>query len=98
MLQGPHMPPTTTQVDRALDPEPLVRYAHATLPTIHGVFNVIVYRRGESAEEMLAITKGPFPATEPLFVRVHSECYTGEVLGSLKCDCADQLAQALDTI
>ena len=92
------MPPTRTQPDRQADPEPLLRYAHATLPTLHGTFNVIVYRRGDAAEEMLAITKGQFPTTEPLFVRVHSECFTGEVLGSLKCDCADQLVQAFDTI
>jgi 3,4-dihydroxy 2-butanone 4-phosphate synthase/GTP cyclohydrolase II len=94
------MPTTRTRADRIDEPaperEPLVRYAKATLPTRHGTFDVAVYRHG--AQEALAITKGSLPTAEPVFVRVHSECFTGEVLGSLKCDCADQLAQALDTI
>jgi GTP cyclohydrolase II len=95
------MPPTRTQLERAPRAEPLSRYAQATLPTRHGTFEVIVFRRGAGGEEMLAIAQGLEAGAgdgEPLFVRVHSECYTGEVLGSLKCDCADQLAQALDTI
>ena len=96
------MPPTTSQLHRgaqpARPPATLQRYAQAVLPTIHGTFDVIVYRRVPGGEEMLAISKGSFPTIEPLFVRVHSECFTGEALGSLKCDCADQLAQALDMI
>ena len=94
------MPPTTTQLHRGDRPArpaaTLQRYAQAVLPTAYGTFDVTVYRRDD--EEMLAITKGSFPTIEPLFVRVHSECFTGEVLGSLKCDCADQLSQALETI
>src|SRR5258708_34383605 len=66
------------------------------MPTLHGTIDVIVYRGNET--EMFASTKGELVTGEPLFVRVHSECFTGEVLGSLKCDCADQLAQALDPI
>jgi GTP cyclohydrolase II len=78
-----------------------LRHAQATLPTRPGAFEVIVFRRGAAGAEMLAIATGDL-ATEddvaPPFVRVHSECFTGEVLGSLKCDCADQLAQALEII
>lgn len=96
------MSPPTAQPQRLPEPEaaptaaPLVRYARAALPTAHGTFDVTVYRRG--AEEMLAVTAGAFPTDESVFVRVHSECFTGEVLGSLTCDCADQLADALATI
>ncbi len=71
-------------------------YAEAELPTAHGSFRVRVYRDG--AEEILAITLGEFAGDEPVFARVHSECFTGEVLGSLKCDCRDQLESALAEI
>jgi GTP cyclohydrolase II len=77
----------------------LARYAEAPLPTAHGTFTAIVYRHGSAtAEEAIALTMGPFPSAAPVFVRVHSECLTGEVFGSLKCDCADQLDQALAEI
>jgi 3,4-dihydroxy 2-butanone 4-phosphate synthase / GTP cyclohydrolase II len=77
---------------------PLIRYAQAAIPTTHGVFDLIVYREGDDGPEHLAIALGAFPTDEPVFVRVHSECLTGEILGSLKCDCGDQLEQALATI
>ena len=77
---------------------PLGRYARASLPTRSGTFDVTVYRRAGDSTEALAISKGELATDEPVFVRVHSECFTGEVLGSLKCDCADQLAQALETL
>jgi GTP cyclohydrolase II len=97
------MPPTRTPdrlVDRAPRLDPLIRLAPATLPSRHGSFDVTVFRRGTSGEEILAISKGDLGRGDdaPLFVRVHSECFTGEVLGSLKCDCADQLEQALAAI
>jgi len=77
---------------------PLIRYAEAALPTIHGAFTAIVYRHGAPEQEVMAITAGPFPTDKPVFVRIHSECLTGEVFGSLKCDCADQLEQALQNM
>lgn len=70
------------------------KYATSQLPTIHGPFEVTVYRFGED-EEALAIALGSFTPDEPIFARVHSECLTGEVLGSLKCDCREQLELAL---
>jgi GTP cyclohydrolase II len=76
----------------------VVRYAESDLPTAHGMFRVVVYRFGPDDEEALAISMGRFPAAGPVFARVHSECFTGEVLGSLKCDCRDQLELALDEI
>jgi 3,4-dihydroxy 2-butanone 4-phosphate synthase/GTP cyclohydrolase II len=76
----------------------LIRYAEAPLPTAHGTFTAIVYRYGSPEAEAIALTMGPFPTDEPLFVRVHSECLTGEAFGSLKCDCRDQLQEALAVI
>jgi 3,4-dihydroxy 2-butanone 4-phosphate synthase/GTP cyclohydrolase II len=76
-------------------PTTVLRYAEASLPTVHGTFQVRVYRHGPDQEEALAIYCGTFPPAEPVFARVHSECLTGEVIGSLKCDCRDQLEQAL---
>jgi len=66
----------------------------ATLPTVHGTFKIQAFKEGE--QEHLAIFTDPLP--EIPLVRVHSECLTGDTLGSLKCDCGDQLNSALDTI
>ncbi len=74
------------------------KYATSKLPTIHGEFEVVVYRHGSGDDESLAVTLGTFSADEPVFARVHSECLTGEVLGSLKCDCREQLELALTRI
>jgi 3,4-dihydroxy 2-butanone 4-phosphate synthase/GTP cyclohydrolase II len=76
----------------------LLRYAEAPLPTAYGTFTALVYRHGTPAVETLALTQGELTGDEPVFVRLHSECLTGEVFGSLKCDCGDQLEQALGHI
>ena len=68
------------------------------LPTEHGVFDVRLFRFDGDAAEHLAISCGALAGGEPLPVRLHSECLTSEVLGSLKCDCADQLSHALRMI
>ena len=72
---------------------PLQRYAECELPTNHGVFRLMVYRSEEGLEP-LAIVAGE-PAGDATLARVHSECWTGEALGSLRCDCRDQLDAAL---
>jgi GTP cyclohydrolase II len=69
-------------------------YAHTRLPTVNGTFDVRVFRDAAGAEH-LAISMGDLDAAESVLVRVHSECLTSEVLGSLKCDCAAQLDTAL---
>lgn len=74
------------------------KYAASKLPTIHGHFDVVVYRYGPDDEEALAVMRGSFAPGEPVFTRIHSECLTGEVLGSLKCDCREQLELALTRI
>jgi GTP cyclohydrolase II len=71
------------------------RYATATLPTRHGVFQLAIYR-ADGAEHVAAWI-GDVAGAEVL-CRVHSECWTGEVLGSLRCDCRAQLDSALERI
>ena len=71
------------------------RVAEAKMPTRYGEFRVVAYENDLQDETHLAIVKGePTPGT-PTLVRVHSECLTGDVLGSLRCDCGGQLAAAL---
>lgn len=72
-------------------------YAKTSLPTEHGTFDLRVWR-GLDGKEHLAISIGEIHEAETLPVRVHSECLTGEVLSSLKCDCKAQLNAALDFI
>lgn len=71
-------------------------YAQSKLPTAHGLFDVRVYKDG--AAEHLLISVGDVACQEVVLVRIHSECLTGEVLGSLKCDCKAQLDAALQSI
>lgn len=82
----------------SLPREPLTVLAEAMVPTRHGVFRFIVFRHAEDpTKEHVAIVSGDVRADDVL-VRVHSECMTGEVFGSLKCDCAEQLERALGAI
>lgn len=77
----------------------LERYAEAEVPTEFGLFRFVVFREpGEPHLEHLAIVKGEPRGGEALHVRVHSECMTGEVFHSLKCDCREQLEHALTHI
>lgn len=72
-------------------------YGEAPLPTERGVFRTVVFRDERTGEEHLAMVLGDVDGEE-VPVRVHSECLTSEVLGSLKCDCRAQLDRALDFI
>jgi GTP cyclohydrolase II len=72
-------------------------YGEAPLPTERGVFRTVVFRETGTGIEHLAVVMGDV-AGEAVAVRVHSECLTSEVLGSLKCDCRAQLDRALDLI
>jgi 3,4-dihydroxy 2-butanone 4-phosphate synthase / GTP cyclohydrolase II len=73
------------------------RVAEATLPTDNGVFDAYVFESVLDGEQHLALVYGDLSATTPL-VRVHSECLTGDVMGSLRCDCGPQLQTALAKI
>lgn len=75
------------------------RYSEAEVPTEYGSFHVVVYRDvHDPAVEHCAVVRGHVRGARELLVRVHSECFTGEVLHSLKCDCRDQLDQAMKMI
>ncbi|MGM0381673.1 MAG: bifunctional 3,4-dihydroxy-2-butanone-4-phosphate synthase/GTP cyclohydrolase II [bacterium] len=74
------------------------RVATAELPTRFGKFIAVAYRETISGREHLALLKGPVDGRENVLVRVHSECLTGDVFGSLRCDCQDQLQRGLQLI
>lgn len=73
-------------------------YSEALVPTEYGEFRIVVYRERGTNVEHCAFVKGDVSGCSDLLVRVHSECFTGEVLHSLKCDCREQLDQALHAI
>jgi GTP cyclohydrolase II/3,4-dihydroxy 2-butanone 4-phosphate synthase/GTP cyclohydrolase II len=83
----------------------LERYAESEMPTVHGPFRCIVYHvTGEPnallgpTQEHMAIVRGSVQGKAQVLTRVHSECWTSEVMGSLKCDCREQFHSAMDRI
>jgi 3,4-dihydroxy 2-butanone 4-phosphate synthase/GTP cyclohydrolase II len=74
------------------------RVAEANLPTRYGDFTAIAYRSTVDPDEHIALVMGEISGEEPVLVRVHSECLTGDVFGSLRCDCGQQVAMALQDI
>ncbi len=74
------------------------RLAEAKLPTKYGDFVVIAYKSEVDPDEHVALVKGEINNDEPMLVRVHSECLTGDVFGSLRCDCGEQIALAMSKI
>jgi len=74
------------------------RVAEARLPTRYGEFTVVAYRSIVDPDEHLALVMGEIGPEEPVLVRVHSECTTGDVFGSLRCDCGQQLDMAMKAI
>jgi GTP cyclohydrolase II len=87
---------------RELVGEEVTPYAEAPLPTHRGDFRIFVFRQPETGLEHVAMTRGEVRDTPDrdgaLLVRVHSECLTSEVFGSLRCDCRDQLDWSMDEI
>jgi 3,4-dihydroxy 2-butanone 4-phosphate synthase/GTP cyclohydrolase II len=75
------------------------RAAVTMLPTIHGgEFQAIVYTNDIDPSQHIALVKGELHPDEEILVRVHSECLTGDSLGSLRCDCGDQLHRAMEMV
>jgi 3,4-dihydroxy 2-butanone 4-phosphate synthase/GTP cyclohydrolase II len=74
------------------------RQASAHLPTKYGDFEIIVYTNSIDNYEHVALVKGHISPDEPVLVRVHSSCLTGDILGSLRCDCGDQLHTAMKMV
>lgn len=71
------------------------KVTEADLPTKYGHFRIVGYINKLNGEHHIAIVKGDISGPEPVLVRVHSECLTGDAFGSMRCDCGDQLASAL---
>jgi 3,4-dihydroxy 2-butanone 4-phosphate synthase/GTP cyclohydrolase II len=79
--------------------EKIIRLIAKThLPTVYGDFKVKAFEDTLSGDCHVALIMGEIPADEPVLVRVHSQCLTGDVLGSLRCDCGDQLHKAFKAI
>jgi len=74
------------------------RVTEAKLPTTYGEFTAVAYKSVVDAAEHVALVKGDISSDEPVLVRVHSECLTGDVFGSLRCDCGAQIEMALQSI
>ena len=68
------------------------------MPTKYGTFELIAFKQLNTGEVHLALKKGEWEKDEPILVRVHSSCMTGDILGSLRCDCGDQLHHAMKMI
>jgi 3,4-dihydroxy 2-butanone 4-phosphate synthase/GTP cyclohydrolase II len=74
------------------------RVAEAKLPTKYGNFKAIAYKSETDPDEHLALVIGDISTEKPVLVRVHSECVTGDVFGSLRCDCGEQIGLAMQGI
>jgi 3,4-dihydroxy 2-butanone 4-phosphate synthase/GTP cyclohydrolase II len=74
------------------------RVAEARLPTKYGEFKAIAYRSAVDPGEHMALTIGEWTEDTPVMVRIHSECLTGDVFGSIRCDCGEQIEMALSIL
>jgi 3,4-dihydroxy 2-butanone 4-phosphate synthase/GTP cyclohydrolase II len=68
------------------------------LPTKFGDFELVAFRQTNTGEHHLALMKGHWEKDEPILVRVHSSCFTGDILHSLRCDCGEQLQHAMEMV
>lgn len=70
----------------------------ANLPSKFGNFNIIIYKSNVDEKEHIALVKGNVKVKKPVLVRVHSECMTGDIFGSMRCDCREQLTKSMQMI
>ena len=68
------------------------------MPTKHGVFDLVAFRQKNTDEQHIALIKGTWDEDEPVLTRVHSSCFTGDILHSLRCDCGEQLTAAMEMV
>ena len=87
-----------TEQSRATDSGTVKLEAEANLPTEFGNFKIVGFRSTTSDEEFVALVKGKIDAAKATLVRIHSQCLTGDVFHSLKCDCGPQLKRAMELI
>lgn len=83
---------------QSMNPRTVERLAEARLPTDYGEFRIIGYRSLNSNEEFVVLARGAFAKGRATLVRIHSQCLTGDVFGSIKCDCGRQLRAAMQLI
>ncbi len=82
-----------------LENETLIhREVEVNMPTKWGAFKLIAYKQISTGEDHMALIKGEWKKDEPVLVRVHSSCLTGDILGSLRCDCGNQLHDAMTMV
>jgi 3,4-dihydroxy 2-butanone 4-phosphate synthase/GTP cyclohydrolase II len=82
-----------------MDHEKLIEQTHvARLPTHTGEFKILGFKSSVDGQEAVILMKGDVTTPEPVLVRVHSQCLTGDVFGSRRCDCQSQLHEAMDVI
>jgi 3,4-dihydroxy 2-butanone 4-phosphate synthase/GTP cyclohydrolase II len=82
-----------------LDKESLIEEeVRVHMPTRHGNFELISFRQKNTGEQHLALIKGEWTEDEPVLTRVHSSCFTGDILHSLRCDCGEQLQVAMEMV
>lgn len=74
------------------------RGEEVTLPTKYGDFKIVPYRQKSNGTEHVALIKGTWEQGEPILTRVHSSCVTGDIFGSLRCECGDQLHKSMEMI
>lgn len=68
------------------------------MPTKHGQFELVAFRQKNTGEQHMALIKGSWEEGEPVLTRVHSSCFTGDILHSLRCDCGEQLQAAMEMV
>jgi len=68
------------------------------MPTKHGMFELVAFRQKNTGEQHIALIKGTWEEDEPVLTRVHSSCFTGDILHSLRCDCGEQLQAAMEMV
>lgn len=77
---------------------PVSRRATAPIPTRHGRFLAVGYESDDGANQHIALVRGDVEGSSGVLVRIHSECLTGDVFGSLRCDCGPQLDAAMERV
>jgi 3,4-dihydroxy 2-butanone 4-phosphate synthase / GTP cyclohydrolase II len=82
-----------------LDKESLIEEeVRVQMPTKHGLFELVAFRQKNTGEQHIALIKGSWAEDEPVLTRVHSSCFTGDILHSLRCDCGEQLQAAMEMV
>lgn len=86
-------------IEYRLKKETLIkREVEVDMPTAHGHFKLVAYEQTNTREVHMALVKGTWEKDEPILVRVHSSCVTGDIFGSCRCDCGTQLHRAMEMV